>query len=119
MMYSKKSNKAPVYHLEQLVIYMKILKIANGVLIYENKNNHELHIIPVEVSNEYRQWADSTFEWMREVRKAWEDRLLPEKNYRSNSRVCKSCPVKSTCDTLGDGTIKIKSLEALPDVEKL
>ena len=51
--------------------------------------------------------------------KAWEDQTLPEKNYRSNSRVCKGCPVKATCDTLGDGVIKIKSLETVPDVEEL
>jgi CRISPR/Cas system-associated exonuclease Cas4 (RecB family) len=111
--YRKKSNKAPVYHLEQLIIYMKVLKIAKGVLIYENKNDHSLHIIPVEVSDDYREWVDATFEWMKEVRKAWEDRLLPEKNYRSNSKVCKACPLREACAAADKGDIKIQAREKL------
>lgn len=111
--YRKKTNKAPAYHLEQLIVYMKVLKIAKGVLIYENKNNHELHIIPIEVNDEYREWVDSTFAWMKEVRQAWEDRKLPVKKYRSNSKVCKACPLRETCDAAGEGDIEIQAREHL------
>ena len=51
--YRKKSRKAKSGHLIQLLIYMKILKKAKGVLIYENKNNHELLTIPVEINDYY------------------------------------------------------------------
>ena len=74
-------------HLIQLLIYMKILKKAKGMLIYENKNNHELMIIPIEVNDHYIKWVDYTFEWLRQVRKAWEEKTLPKKNYRSNSKI--------------------------------
>jgi CRISPR/Cas system-associated exonuclease Cas4 (RecB family) len=111
--YRKQSNSAPSYHLEQIILYMKILKKSKGVLIYESKNSHELHIIPVEVTDEYIKWVDYSFEWMRNVRKAWEDKTMPTKPYRSNSKVCKGCPVKDTCFAGPKGDVKILPLEPL------
>jgi CRISPR/Cas system-associated exonuclease Cas4 (RecB family) len=113
--YRKKSRKAKTGHLIQLLIYMKILKKAKAVLIYENKNNHELLAIPVEVNDYYIKWVDQTFEWMRTVRKAWEDKLLPKKNYRSNSKICKTCPLAKVCASAGEGEIKINSLEPIDE----
>lgn len=113
--YRKTSGKPKSGHLIQLLIYMKIFKKAKGLLIYENKNNHELLIFPVEVNDYYRQWADNAFEWMRTVRKAWEDKTLPKKNYRSNSKICKSCPIKAACGEAGEGVLKIESLEELSE----
>jgi len=113
--YRKKTNKPKAGHMIQLLIYMKILGKSKGALIYENKNNHELLIIPVEVNDNYRQWIDYAFNWMREVRKAWEEKNLPTKNYRGNSKICKTCPVKAACAEAGDGIIKIASLEELSE----
>jgi CRISPR/Cas system-associated exonuclease Cas4 (RecB family) len=111
--YRKNSMKPKTGHLIQLLIYMKILGKKKGVLIYENKNNHELLILPVEVDDNYRQWIDNAFEWMRNVRKAWVDRTLTTKNYRSNSKIGQTCPIQKACSDAGDGTIKIKSMEKL------
>jgi CRISPR/Cas system-associated exonuclease Cas4 (RecB family) len=113
--YRKKTNKPKTGHLVQLLIYMKILGKSKGALIYENKNNHDLMIIPVEVNDGYIKWINYAFDWMREVRKAWEDQTLPTKNYRNNSKICKSCPVKATCLESGVGVIKIASLEELSE----
>jgi CRISPR/Cas system-associated exonuclease Cas4 (RecB family) len=113
--YRKKSRKAKTGHLIQILIYMKILKKAKAVLIYENKNNHELLAIPVVVNDYYRKWIEQTFDWMREVRKAWEDKLLPKKNYRSNSKICKTCPLAKVCAGAGEGDIKIKALEPIDE----
>ena len=111
--YRKKSRKAKSGHLIQVLIYMKILKKAKAVLIYENKNNHELIAIPVEVNDYYRKWVDDAFQWMRDVRKSWVDRTLPKKNYRSNSKICKTCPLAKVCSSAGEGDVKLKSLEPL------
>jgi CRISPR/Cas system-associated exonuclease Cas4 (RecB family) len=113
--YRKKSRKAKSGHLIQLLIYMKILKKAKGVLLYENKNNHELLAIPVEVNEYYIKWIDQTFEWMRTVRKSWEDKILPKKNYRSNSKICKTCPLRAICDQAGEGAVKINALEPIDE----
>jgi CRISPR/Cas system-associated exonuclease Cas4 (RecB family) len=113
--YRKNSMKPKTGHLIQLLIYMKILGKKKGVLIYENKNNHELLVLPIEVGDHYREWIDNTFQWMRDVRKAWVDRTLPTKNYRANSKICKTCPIKQACDDAGTGVLKIKSLEGLSE----
>ena len=95
--------------------YRKKTNKPKGALVYENKNNHDLLIIPVEVNDGYRQWIDYAFNWMREVRKAWVDQTLPTKNYRGNSKICKTCPVKAACADAGEGSIKIASLEELSE----
>ena len=113
--YFKDSGKPKKGHLVQLLIYMKILNRSTGVMIYENKNNHELLVFPVTVNDVYRQWVDYAFGWMKEVRQAWVNKTLPKKNYRSNAKVCKTCPVKNTCMEAGDGIIEIASLEELSE----
>ena len=113
--YRKRTGKPKMGHVVQILIYMKILKKGKGILVYENKNNHELLIIPVTVNDYYRQWIDEAFEWMRSVRKVWDDKTLPTKNYRSNSKICKNCPIKKTCDEAGAGVFKIASLKELKE----
>ena len=105
--------KPPNYHLMQLVIYMKVLGKKLGILLYENKNSHELHAITVEPNEELISWADYAFQWMRDVRKSWEDKIIPQKPYRSNSKVCKTCPIQKACAAADKGTVKIKPLEYL------
>ena len=117
--YRKKVGKPKLGHLVQLLIYMKILNKTKAVLIYENKNNHDLLILPVEINDYYIKWVNQTFDWMRTVRKAWEDKKLPEKNYRSNSKICKTCPLRATCDNAGKGEITIASLEPLDEKQAL
>jgi CRISPR/Cas system-associated exonuclease Cas4 (RecB family) len=119
--YRKNHGKPKTGHLIQLLIYMKILNKTKAVLIYENKNNHDLLILPVEVTpgSYYVQWVNQAFEWMKTVRKAWEDKSLPEKNYRSNSKICKTCPLQAACADAGEGLLKIKSLEPLDENQAL
>jgi hypothetical protein len=100
----------------QLIIYMRVLGKQKGALIYENKNNHDLLVFPIEVNETYITWINNTFDWMREVYKSWKDKQLPQKNYRSNAKVCKECPVKAACDKADPGTVKIKSLEGLSEI---
>ena len=109
----RKHAKPPNYHLMQLIIYMKILGKKLGILLYENKNSHELHAITVEETPEQAAWGEYAFDWMRKVRKAWEDKTIPQKTYRSNSKVCKTCPIAATCASADKGKIKIQPLEYL------
>jgi len=114
--YSRNNDKPRISHMMQLLIYMKILDKAKGVLIYENKNNHDLLVFPVEVNDIYKTWINNTFEWLKEVRSAWKKKTIPQKNYRANSKICKACPLKSACDNADSGTIKIKPLEKLSEI---
>ncbi len=71
--------------------------------------------LPVVVTDHYRNWVDQSFDWMKMVYKNWQDRELPKVPYRSNSKICKVCPIQKACAEAGDGTIKIKPLELLKD----
>ena len=86
-----------------------------SVEFYEHKNNHELLTLPVQVNDEYRKWIDYAFDWMRQVRKAWTDREIPVKTYRSNSKICKGCPIQKACAEAEVGVLKIKPLEGLSE----
>lgn len=111
--YRKNSGKAKKAHIIQILIYMKILGHKHGIIIYENKNNHELLPILIEVDDYYRDYINNTFDWMKTVRASWMKNELPTKNYRANSKICKTCPIKNTCDAAGVGVVKIASLEDL------
>jgi CRISPR/Cas system-associated exonuclease Cas4 (RecB family) len=113
--YRKRVGKPKQDHVAQTLIYMKVLKRSKGIIIYENKNNHELLLFPIEVNDNYRGWIDNTFEWMESISSAWKNKQLPIKNYRNNAKICKKCPVKKTCDEAGDGIIKIESLKELSE----
>jgi len=111
--YRKLHKKPKMGHLMQLLMYMKILKKDKGAVIYENKDNHEILVLPVTFTDHYRRWVDQAFDWMREVRKSWEKQELPQKTYRSNSKICKSCPIQAACAEAEAGVVKIKPLELL------
>lgn len=113
--YRKATGKAPGYHLAQILIYMRELGADLGVMIYESKNSHELMVIPVEMTDEYNKWLDELYAWMREVRSTWSAKTLAKKPYRSNSKVCKGCPLLSTCKKSAVGDIAIKPMKMLGD----
>jgi CRISPR/Cas system-associated exonuclease Cas4 (RecB family) len=115
--YKKNSRKSKMGHLMQLLIYMRVWKIDKGVMIYENKNNHELLTLPVIMNDHFRRWVDQAFDWMRNVHSSWKKQELPEKPYRSNSKICKVCPIQKACAEAGAGVIKIKPLELLENEE--
>lgn len=113
--YYKNKGEPADYHVKQLIIYMKVLGKAKGALIYENKNNHDLLVFPIEVTEQYKNWVNTAFDWMRVVYKSWKDKQLPQKNYRTNSKICKECPVKSACALAEPGVVKINSLEGFSE----
>jgi CRISPR/Cas system-associated exonuclease Cas4 (RecB family) len=117
--YRKSAGKPKLGHLIQLLIYMKIKNKSRAVMIYENKNNHDLLVFPIEINQYMYEWVENTFEWMRNVRRAWERQELPQKNYRSNSKICKTCPIREACDNAGLGDIEIKSLEPIDENKAL
>jgi CRISPR/Cas system-associated exonuclease Cas4 (RecB family) len=105
--YLNVKGEARKYHVEQLLIYMKILKKSFAFLIYESKNSHELSLFPIKLTDHYKNFINYFFDWMREVKKASDDGLLPENPYRSNSKVCKGCDFETVCRTKPKGDIKI------------
>ena len=111
--YHKATNTASRYHIEQILIYMKILNLQYGAIVYENKNTHEILSIPVVVQQKHVEFINYLFDWMRRVKKAFDDKQLPERGYRKDSKICKGCPLEKVCDSRDKGVIKIERRKEL------
>lgn len=104
----QKNKSASTYHILQLLIYMKIYKKKNGIILYENKNTHDMLAIPVNITQDHVDFIDYMFDWMKEVYSAWKDRKLPMVPFRSNDiKICQSCPLQDACKSAPEGEIKI------------
>jgi CRISPR/Cas system-associated exonuclease Cas4 (RecB family) len=104
----------PDYHLIQILIYMYVREAESGFFMYEDKNTHELLIMPVYMDEENKQYVEDVFEWLRTVNQSWRDRKLPEIPYRKNAKECKSCPVRDVCfdaDQYGKGDVRLEPLK--------
>jgi CRISPR/Cas system-associated exonuclease Cas4 (RecB family) len=97
------SMKPSANHLLQILIYMDVLETDEGFVLYENKNNQELLIIPVKMTEENRAYLDGVYEWMKEVYKSWGQKELPERPFRKNNKICTACPVRNTCFSMEEG----------------
>lgn len=106
--YHKNNRHISKYHLEQLLVYMKILKQKVGAILYENKNDNELLIIKVEPTQKHIDFIDYFFDWMRRVYSAWTNKTLPERGYRQGSKICAGCPIEKICDSREKGDVKIE-----------
>jgi CRISPR/Cas system-associated exonuclease Cas4 (RecB family) len=105
----KRTMTASNYQILQLLIYMKIYKKKNGILLYENKNTHELLAIPVNINQKHVDFTNYLFDWMRRVWKAWEDKTIPEVPFRSNTvKICNNCPLQQACQAAPEGVVKIE-----------
>jgi CRISPR/Cas system-associated exonuclease Cas4 (RecB family) len=111
--YHKQNNHATGYHIEQLLIYMKILNLAMGVIVYSNKSTSEILSIPIVLEDKHVKFIEYFFDWMRQVKKAFNEKQLPERGYRKDSKVCKACPLEKICDSKDKGVIKIERRKEL------
>lgn len=104
----KKTMTASSYHVLQLLIYMKIYKKKNGIILYENKNTHDLLAVPINITQSHVDFVDYLFDWMKEVYAAWTDKKLPKVPFKSNDiKVCQNCPLQEACKAAPEGDIKI------------
>ena len=91
------ANTVPGYQLVQLLIYMYVTNNQRGFFLTENKDTHELFILPVRMTEEHKQLVERIFDWMRLVKKNAEEGELPIRPFTKSSMQCKGCPVKNKC----------------------
>lgn len=89
--------KAPGYQMIQLLLYMHIFKREKGFFVIENKNTHELLIIPVKMTPERQALVDYVLDWMKAVKKSSDENQMPKRPFTPKSMQCKSCPVWDDC----------------------
>lgn len=112
------SGKPSANHLIQLLIYMYATNHDDGFLLYVNKNDQTILILPVEMDENNKNILDDVFEWLRAVRKSWDDRSLPIIPFRKSretglpeNKVCDACPVRQACFAAPEGDVKIPRME--------
>ena len=91
------SNSVPTYQLAQLLVYMYVTGHDKGFFMTENKDTHELFILPVKMTDENKQLVEDIFEWMRTVKKNADEGELPKRPFNKSSMNCKGCPVREVC----------------------
>ena len=112
------SMKPLLYHLYQILLYMKATGKKNGFLFYENRNDLSFLVIPVQMDEKNEQLLEDALNWLREVRANWEAEgdTLPTRPFTQKSKQCKSCPVFKECwENLGEGVVTIKPM-AIPKI---
>lgn len=108
----KAKSQGAGYHLLQVLIYMKVLGLNKGFLLYENKNTQQLLIVPVTWNVANKKLIDDTFEWMQKVYDNWQEGNKPKRPFRSDrSPACKSCPFTKHCWEDEEGVVSLPALE--------
>jgi len=104
------AGKPPLYNLVQLLVYMHILRYKYGMLIYENKDTHDMYAIPVVMEGTLKEYAQDLVDWMNEVyaKTTGEDKQLPKRAFTEKSKECKYCPVKKVCWGDEEGEVEIR-----------
>jgi CRISPR/Cas system-associated exonuclease Cas4 (RecB family) len=110
-------NKGPAYQVLQLLLYMFFLEEEHGLLLYEDKNDHEKLLIPVEMTSKNKETIEKVVTWMREVYSVYEEGKLPKIPFRSNSKVCKSCPLQKYCFSQPEGDTEVEVLKYEDDLD--
>lgn len=112
--YRATSNSVPGYQMVQLLIYMHLTGKEKGFFMTENKDTHEIFILPVKMDDEKRALVEYVLDWMRKVKKNADEGELPTRPFTNKSMQCKGCPVRNTCWEGWVRTNKTKGVGADP-----
>jgi len=107
----KSAMKGSGNHQLQLLLYMYIEKIDQGFFLYENKNDNEMLIIPINMTDSNKKLIEDTLDWLRKVYANWENQTLPTRAFTKTQSACKYCPVKKVCwKQLDEGEVEIEAM---------
>lgn len=104
-MFRQNSMKPSGNHLYQILIYMRATGKDKGFMFYENKNDQTYLVIPVEMNERNSKILDEALDWLRLVRKNWEDAQenedeninIPQRPWTKRNKICRECPLFETC----------------------
>lgn len=108
------------YHKYQILLYLKATGKKKGFILYENKNDQSVLVIPIEMDEENTKTIEDALDWMRSVYNNWKEgpdgANLPKrpKRWTQKNKNCKGCPVFNECwNNLGDGTVEMIPMEVV------
>ena len=97
------------YQKLQLLLYMYILKLNFGILWYENNNNGEWLMVPVEMDEANEKLIKYVVEWMNVV---YANEEKPKRPFEKLSTECTYCPFRKECwsEKEDDGVVDLPAL---------
>jgi len=115
------SGKPMTNHLIQILLYLKATGLKRGFLLYVNKNDQTMLVIPVELNEANEALINEVLEWLRTARAAFDNNDLPiipfvraRNSGEPSNKICRSCPVQKDCfnkEMYGEGVVDIPLME--------
>lgn len=117
--FKETSGKPSANHLIQILLYLRAKKIQRGFLLYVNKNDQTMLVIPVEMDEENTRLLDEVLDWLRTARAAYDAGTLPQIPFvrarnsgEPSNKICRECPVQKDCfNKYGEGVVDIPLME--------
>ena len=81
-------------HIIQVTIYLWILDIHSGFLLYENKDTQKIKLYEIVRNDELVEKIKNRAMGLKGI---LEQRKLPKRPFKKDSKQCKSCDFKSVC----------------------
>jgi CRISPR/Cas system-associated exonuclease Cas4 (RecB family) len=98
------SGKPSPNHLIQILLYLKATEKKRGFLLYVNKNDQSLLVIPVEMDEANAELLEKVLGWLRITREAYDNDTLPMIPFtrartagEPTNNICRQCPVQKDC----------------------
>jgi CRISPR/Cas system-associated exonuclease Cas4 (RecB family) len=105
----EKLSRPKPEHYDQLMLYLHLTKIQDGILLYESKNTQDMLEFYVEYSEEE---ANRIIGKIKECVKHYTEKTLPVRPYDKHSYECQYCDYRNKC-------WESKVDEKIKDLEKL
>lgn len=102
--FKESTGKPSPNHLIQILLYLKATGIKRGFLLYVNKNDQSMIVIPVELDEANEKIINEVLEWLRTTRAAYDNDTLPiipfvraRNSGEPSNKICRACPVQKDC----------------------
>lgn len=103
------NNNASESHLLQLLLYMRMLGIDYGVIVYENKNDESMmKPVFIKMDKVNTAYLNSVLDWMRWVHGLYLKDTLPKRPFNKGNKICETCPLLEECDKAEVGTLDVR-----------
>lgn len=107
---SSEHKPSPDHEL-QLLIYMKIKEIDDGLIYYENKDTHKIYIAPVVMNKRNRLRVERLFDWFEDVYEVAKGDEMPRRGFSPSTWQCKTCPFRDACSEFPNKRVGPKRAE--------
>lgn len=105
--YRSTTGRPAPAHLYQILIYMKLMELDTGFIMYEDRDSLQVAVVEVSMDDVHKEMVDDAFEWMEAVYNNWNSGgEIPKAPWTKRNKACRGCPVFDAC---WDGKLPVGS----------